>query len=105
MSAVKLAKEIMQFAMAVLPDLLTELGDAAEEKAFEELQKRWKARRKDAETVVPGTNLEDRSEEIDENRSEVDARLAERAAAESPSGASSKESATRKKRGRRGGSS
>jgi len=32
---------------------------------FEELAKRWKARRKDAETVVPGTDIADRSDEVD----------------------------------------
>ena len=93
------AKTIMDFARAVLPDLLTELGDSAEELAFEELAKRWKARRKDAETVVPGTDIEDRSAEVEANRSEVDARLAARAAEEGddtkPTG--------RRKRSRRGG--
>lgn len=98
-----IAKEIMRFALSVLPDLLTELGDNAEEKAFEELQKRWKARRKDADTVVPGTDIEDRSDEVDANRSEVDARLADREAEEGDAPKDDTKPTGRRKRSRRGG--
>lgn len=102
-----IAKDIMRFALSVLPDLLTELGDDAEEKAFEELRKRWEAHRKDRETAVPGTNIEDRSDVVDANRSEVDARLDERAAEEgdAPSDDDTQRTGSRKRRKgtRRGG--
>ena len=99
-----IAKDIMKFALSVLPDLLTELGDDAEEKAFEELQKRWQSHRKDRETAVPGTNIEDRSDQVEANRSEVDARLAERAAEEGDAPKDDETKPTgRRKRSRRGG--
>lgn len=63
-----LAKAFFSFVGATLPNLLSRFEDPME--ALEELGKKWKEHRTH--------EIKDRSEEVEENRAEVDAKLKRR---------------------------
>lgn len=62
------AKDFFQFVTRTLPNLLSEAREPLE--ALQKLGDLWKSHRTH--------NIEDRSDQVAENRSEVDARLTER---------------------------
>jgi hypothetical protein len=67
----EMAKEVFKFVTATLPDLLSKTDDPLE--ALQALGDEWKKRRT--------ANIEDRSEQVEKDRAEVDDKLAKRRAA------------------------
>ncbi len=70
-------KEIMRFALRVLPDLLAFLGEARKQDAFAELANLFKEHDGDPQKAHAGIrNIKSRSQSIAKSRASVDARLA-----------------------------
>ena len=71
------AKEVMRFALQVLPDLLSHLGEARKQDAFTELAGLFKDHNGDATQARKGIrNIKSRKASIANSRADVDAQLA-----------------------------
>lgn len=95
-----LAKELMKFAMATLPDLISKFG---EDGALDELARLWKEYRSTPD-AKPGANLQSKAEEVTKDRADVDKRLEERRAHEESTQETRSQGSRRKAGSRKKGS-